>query len=183
MPESIRDGDSMTRTLLICLAAGLVLTAAQRPLLAEEISPKRRFELYQEYMDRDVFVKEGIGLKAVKLGQPFGIARQAWGRPLRVTSKPLIGGARHWYFRADRWTDVRLSGDETIEAMAFLGMPGSPYETATGARFGMPMSQIIAFYGNANMERTEDSLTYAAKGVRFRFEKGLLREFEVFLPN
>jgi hypothetical protein len=173
----------MIRRFLICFAAGLVLVAGQGSLVAEELTPKRRFELYQDYMNRDIFVKEGIGLKAVKLGQPFSVARKAWGPPLRVTSKPLIGGSRYWYYRADRWTEVRLSGRDTIEAMDFLGMPGSPYQTATGARFGMPLSEIVAFYGNANLERAGNDLSYASKGVRFRFEKGVLREFEVFLPN
>lgn len=167
---------ALARLALPLAALGLGSAAAQET--AE--SYKHLVPLFQ-YLKRDIFITEGVGLKRIRLGQPFETVRRLLGRPARARDDGLLG-MRHWYYRAEGPTEIRLSGKRVIERIRFRGTPASPYQTAAGARFGMPVYQVAALYGGSGSVHTETRLEYPARGIRFYFAHGELVAFEVYAP-
>ncbi len=161
----------------LLLLAGL---AAAAPVAARD---PRRYEVLRRYLDADQEVREGLGLRRLRLGQPMALARRLWGRPREIAERRLFTASRWWAFRPDAATRVLLAGDERIERMRFEGTPASFFRTAQGARFGMPLAQVAALYGVAGQTRGDALLAYPERGVRFLFRRGLLAAFEIFPPR
>ncbi len=165
--------------LTVSLAAALLTP----PLKAEDTNhPQKLFPVIRDYLARDIFVKEGVGLKRVRLGHSFDSARRAWGKPVRVEQTSIYGDQR-WLYRADRDTEIQLAGRQSITTMAFRGSSTSQYQTAAGARFGMPPLQVRGIYGSSWLIKSGDTLEYPTQGIRFYFTSRSLRVFEIFAPK
>jgi len=167
---------------LVWLVTLLPLIAAAQDQPPPTPDPEKRFTILREYLNRDLFVREGVGLKQVRIGQPFKTALRAWGQPRRKVDRGLLKHEQQWFYRADRDTEIMLAGGQVIERMVFRGVPSSLYQTETGVRFGMPPYQVASLYAQAGKQEQTGVLAYPGRGVRFYFENGGVRGFEVFRP-
>ncbi len=158
------------------------------PVVAEPPAPtdpvlRQQYDKLQQFMRRKMSVAEGIGFQGAQIGQSFRTVQSKLGRPARREGRSLLGGERRWHYRLDAYTDLRLSGKDRVEAIAFRGTASSLYHTRTGAYFGMTIRQITLLYGVDGLVRTDEYLEYPRRGIRFQFESGVLRAFEVFAPR
>ena len=149
------------------------------PAAGQEPGRGQLAEWYQQYRSQFILVEAGAGLKAVTLGAPVVAAQRAWGTPRTQRRGPPWARKTSRFFRADRYTEIRVDGRRVVERLVFRGRPGSLYETARGARFGMRAVEVAILYGPGKIEGRE-ALAYPRRGIRFFFTGAVLTGFEVF---
>lgn len=168
---------------LLPAAAGLlwaVVLLAPVPAGAQDTLPLPRDETLLRYLQQDIFINPGSGLKAVQLGHSFEHVLATWGRPRATGRAGFLGSDRAWIYEGGRNTTVVLVGDDTVERMEVRGNLSSPYQTTEGARFGMPRHQVLSMYGRPGGDAGPERVEYPARGVAFGFHNGSLRSIEVF---
>jgi len=153
------------------------------PALADANDAATRARMVLMAKERDYFVQEGVGLKAVHIGQSFQHVLKTWGKPATTRSGLPLVGEDAWYYRADRFTEVRLRGKDTVQAMAFRGQVGSPYQTGAGATFGMKLTDVRnAYRGPGVLSSDGKVLDFPGSGIRFQMVNGAVDGFEVYAP-
>lgn len=161
-----------------------VLMALLLPALAQAGDPSDRALVIMRAQQKDYFVQEGLGLMAVHIGLKFDQVLRIWGKPVsRRTGLPLVG-TDSWYYRADRMTEIRLRGKTTVQAMAFRGEVGSPYQTSAGAQFGMKTTDLRNVYGTPGKLSSDGKvLDFPGRGIRFQLVNGQVDGFEIYTPR
>lgn len=167
---------------LVLLVAPGAPAATDPPAPDKPDSVQPQVEAIRKYLEADLFVKEGVGLKRVHLGQSFRQVLQTWGTPTATRAGGLFGNTRQWLYRVGD-TQILVSGETVVETIAVRGGVNSEYQTAAGARFGMAPYQVTSIYGAAPETQGANTLSYPQRGVRFEFERGRLLSFEVFAPQ
>jgi len=154
------------------------------PVLAQAGDPSDRALMIMRAQQKDFYVQEGVGLKAVHIGHSFNQVVRTWGKPASKRSGLPLVGTDSWYYRADRLTEIRLRGKDTVQAMAFRGQTGSPYQTSAGAQFGMKTTDVRNVYRTAGELSADGSvLDFPRRGIRFQLVNGQVDGFEVYPPR
>lgn len=152
---------------------------AQEPSGRAQQAPNNTGELVIQYLQQDIFLRPGVGLKSVKLGMPFEAVLQAWGEPASRDSGSWTD--TKLIYRAGNHTRIILSGDDSVESMRVQGGLGSPYTTTEGVSFGMAQHHLATFYG-AKQARS-GKVTYSKRGIGFGFTQGRVSEIRIFYPD
>jgi len=155
------------------------LEAAQQPSGGARQLPDNAAEMVTDYLDQDIFLRPGVGLKNVKLGMPFEGVLRAWGEPASRdggtwTDPRLV-------YKVGNHTRIVLSGDDSVESIRVEGDVSSPYTTTEGASFGMAQHQLATIYGAR--EARSGKVTYAKRGIGFVLTQGQVSEIRIFYPD
>lgn len=142
-------------------------------------APPSAAEIVTDYLNQDIFLRPGVGLKQVSLGMPFEQVLQTWGKPTRTDRHNLID--KKWVYEFANHTRIAVIGGDNVEAMRVQGGLDSPYVTTEGASFGMPKHQLITIYGAVNAE--SDKVIYNERGVGFVLKWGQISEIRIFPPD
>jgi hypothetical protein len=172
------------RAISVCLIGLLFLSIAlfestpraQENSGAESSTPA---ELVTDYLQRDVFLRPGVGLKKVRLGMKFDDVLRAWGRPTSATRGDVSG--TRWTYRIAEHTTITLIGIGTVKTMRIAGAFNSPYVTTEGASFGMAQHQLASIYGPTGSDSGE--INYNRRGIAFVLDQGQVSEMRVFSRN
>lgn len=167
---------SVLPALVSIVLAGFV---APPPAAAQNELPDNAAELITDYLEQDIFLRPGVGLKKVRLGMSFEALRQTWGLPSRDSGGGLMDSK--WVYEVGKHTRITVSGGQSVESIRIRGGISSPYVTTEGAAFGMPRHQLATIYGAA--KRSSGALSYPHRGIGFDFEQGQVSEMRVFAPD
>lgn len=141
--------------------------------------PGSAAEMVTDYLEQDIFLRPGVGLKQVKLGMSFEAVLQAWGEPDRREREKITGNK--WTYELGDNSRIVLTGGDSVTSMRVRGGLSSPYTTTEGASFGMPRHQLATIYGARETE--SDRVTYSDRGVGFILDQGLVSEIRIFSPE
>lgn len=146
---------------------------------ARDRLPESAAEMVTDYLEQDIFLRPGVGLKKVKLGMSFEAVLQAWGEPDRRERRNVFGNK--WTYEIGDDSRIVLAGGDNVETMRILGGINSPYTTTEGASFGMPRHQIATIYGARETESSK--VNYSERGVGFTLDQGQVSEIRIFAPK
>lgn len=124
------------------------------------------------YLQSDIFIKPGWGLKAVRLGMSFRQVMEKWGKPEKSRRTGAFGRYIEWIYTAGDGTEILLSGGKAIGSISIRGKMHSSYETTEGARFGMATYSVTSIYGRPKEGVKEKAMDYPAKGIKFHIKNG-----------
>ena len=131
------------------------------------------------YLESDIFITEGYGLKKVHLGQSLNDLIEQIGQPHKSNRASLFGGSRKLYYRIDSNTEMLVIVTKRgVEQIVFEGDLSSSYSTYAGARFGMSQSQLQIIYGNGTVKK--NTIRFSRKGIGFAFKNGTINIIQVF---
>lgn len=136
--------------------------------------------LIVEYLNQDIFLRPGVGLKQIHIGMRFDQVRAIWGPPTHTDRHGLLDNK--WSYKVGPRSRIVLIGEQHVQFMHVAGGIGSPYLTTEGASFGMPTYQVTRIYGRRKLDSSGD-LTYPRRGIGFNFDHGRLSEIRVFRPH
>lgn len=162
-----------TTLVLIALSIALLVPTGGA---AQSESPASAAEMVTDYLQQDIFLRPGVGLKKVKIGTPFEQVRRTWGQPAEAGRHRLLDN--EWVYEIAGHTRIVLIGDDSVEIMRIEGGVNSPYTTTEGASFGMPRHQLATIYGGTDAE--SNKVTYAERGIGFTLERGQVSVIRVF---
>jgi len=141
--------------------------------------PPSAAEMVTDYLEQDIFLRPGVGLKKVRLGMSFKQVLQTWGQP--TSTRRQVFGENHWIYEVADHTRIALIGEDSVESMRLEGGVASPYTTSEGASFGMAQHQLATIYGAG--ETDSGRVTYAERGVGFGLDRGQVSEIRIFYPD
>lgn len=141
-------------------------------------NPPTAAELVTDYLEQDIFLQPGVGLKKVRIGTPFDHVLKVWGPPTRKGGG--ISG-NEWTYQLGDNARITLSGDSKVKVMEVAGGFSCPYVTTEGASFGMARYQLATIYGTA--PGSSDTVTYSHRGIEFILDHGQVSEIQVFAPR
>lgn len=131
------------------------------------------------YLESDIFITEGYGLKKVHLGQSMDDLIEQIGQPHKSNRVTLFGGNRKLYYRIDSNTEMLVIVTKRgVEQIVFEGNLSSSYSTYSGARFGMSQAELQIIYGNGAVKKS--TIRYSRKGIGFGFKNGKINIIQVF---
>lgn len=136
-------------------------------------------EMVTDYLEQDIFLRPGIGLKKVHVGMRFKDVLKAWGPPTEKGGSIVI--ANKWTYQVGDHTKIKLAGNETVDEITIAGGVSSPYVTTEGASFGMAQYQLATIYGSA--PEKDDQVVYKQRGIGFVLDQGQVSEMHVFSPH
>jgi hypothetical protein len=169
----------ISRTLFALLSISLLLPAS--PLYAQSITidnSEYRKKVLQ-YLASDYFITEGVGLKKVYIGQTYEQLIKELGKPAKKKKQGLFSGMVIYSYTLDNETALQVGiKNKKVQAIALAGTVSSQYTTIKGARFEMPVHEIINYYGGGKLKNSK--LLYQSKGIRFDFKNGKLRIIRIF---
>lgn len=143
-----------------------------------EISSELRDKVIK-YLESDIFITEGYGLKKVHLGQSTKDLIEKIGAPHKSSKVSLFGGSRKLYYRIDSSTQMLvLVTKHGVAQIIFEGNMSSAYSTYAGARFGMSEPELRIIYGNGVIKK--NTVRYSRKGIGFSYENGRLKIIQIF---
>ena len=123
-----------------------------------------------QYLQSDFFIRPGVGLRGVFLGQAISAALEELGKP--------VNGRRN--FKLDEETNIRVEGRKRVKRIQISATDGSRYRTRQGARFGMRLAEVTGIYGKASSKNKRGELYYPQQGIGFKFSANKLRTVMVF---
>lgn len=130
------------------------------------------------YLQSDIFIIEGYGLKKVHLGQSLEDLIEKIGAPHKSSKASLFGASRKLYYRIDSNTEMLvLLTKSGVSQILFEGNMSSAYSTYGGARFGMSAQELRMIYGNGVAKK--NTIRYPRKGISFSFENGRLKVVQI----
>jgi hypothetical protein len=132
-----------------------------------------------KYLAGDYFITEGVGLQKVYIGQSLDQLINELGEPLKKKKDGMLSSSYTYTYQLDKQTalQVGIKGKE-VQAIALAGSVSSQYTTVKGARFGMPVYEIINYYGTNKLKKNQ--LQYKSQGISFDFANDKLRIIRVF---
>lgn len=136
-------------------------------------------ELVTQYLNQDIFLIPGTGLKKVSIGSDFTEVLNVWGKPNRTKPDGLTENV--WVYEVAEHTEVILRGNIAVGSIEITGNVNSPFSTQEGAKIGMPVHQIAGIYGPTKLE--SNRMTYSAIGIGFQFNQGQVISMRVFKPK
>ncbi len=132
-----------------------------------------------KYLAGDYFITEGVGLQRVYIGQSLDQLISELGEPLKKKKNGVLSSSYTYTYQLDKQTALQVGiKSRKVQAIALTGSVSSQYTTVKGARFGMPVHEIINYYGPNKLKN--DQLLYGSEGISFDFTNGKLRIIRVF---
>lgn len=169
----------ISRTFFVLLS--IALLASVSPLYAQsiEIDNSEYRKKVLKYLASDYFITEGVGLKKVYIGQTYEQLIKELGKPAKKKKQGLFSGMVIYSYTLDNETALQVGiKNKRVQAIALAGTVSSQYTTIKGARFEMPVHEIINYYGGGKLKNNK--LLYQSKGIRFDFKNGKLRIIRIF---
>lgn len=132
-----------------------------------------------QYLASDYFITEGVGLKKVYIGQSYKQLIKELGSPTKKKKQGMFTRLVIYSFKLDNETALQVGiKNNIVKAIAFAGTLSSQYTTIKGARFDMPVHEIINYYGGGSLKNNK--LLYQNQGIRFDFKDGRLKVIRIF---
>lgn len=169
----------ISRTFFVLLS--IALLASVSPLYAQsiEIDNSEYRKKVLQYLASDYFITEGVGLKKVYIGQTYEQLVKELGKPAKKKKQGLFSGMVIYSYTLDNETALQVGiKNKRVQAIALAGTVSSQYTTIKGARFEMPVHEIINYYGGGKLKNNK--LLYQSKGIRFDFKNGKLSIIRIF---
>jgi len=180
-PSKLRWQQLLTIPLL-CLTLLASSDLAAATVTAPASSPQR-LQALLTYLQQDIFLTPGVGLKKVKIGQPIALVIQAWGQPLQQKSSGFVGRIQQWLYRGLGNTDIIVfSQSQRVTRLSFRARLVSPYQTVNGLQFGMQPVQVRSLLGVGQSDNGQ-RLAYPKKGLAVEFKEGRVQIISIFAPN
>ncbi|MCK5359930.1 MAG: hypothetical protein KAJ95_04845 [Gammaproteobacteria bacterium] len=162
---------------MLSLSFLLPLTSAHAQTVTIDNSEYRKKVL--KYLASDFFITEGLGLQKVYIGQSTEQLTGSLGEPDKKKKQGLFSGLVIYSYQLDKQTALQVGIKRgQVQAIAIAGVLASQYTTIKGARFGMPVHEIINFYGVKPYKNNQ--LLYSSKGIRFDFKNNKLFVIRIF---
>ena len=150
--------------------------------LAQSTTSTIPFDHIAQYLQRDIFLRPGVGFERVQIGQSFDHVLQAWGQPQATRKRGVFRNTHEWFYGGGKDTVVSVTGKKIVSEIKIRGTFTTPFQTVDGARFGMAPHEIVTIYGR-NADSSPTSLTYASRGVGFEFADGAVSAIIVAAPR
>jgi CAP-associated N-terminal len=162
---------------LLCLSFLLPVTTVYAQSVTIDNSEYRKKVL--KYLASDFFITEGLGLQRVYIGQSLEQLTGALGQPLKKKKQGTFSGLVIYSYQLDKQTALQVGIKKgKVQAIALAGSISSQYTTVKGARFGMPVHEIINYYGVKPYKNNQ--LLYRSQGIRFDFKNNKLFIIRIF---
>ena len=163
--------------VLLSLSFLLPVTAAYAQAVTIDNSEYRKKVL--KYLASDFFITEGLGLQKVYIGQSQEQLTASLGKPASKKKKGTFSGLVIYSYQLDKQTALQVGVKRgKVQAIAIAGSLSSQYTTIKGARFGMPVHEIVNYYGVKPLK--DDKLLYSSQGIRFDFKNNKLFIIRIF---
>lgn len=185
MTKALHPSKCLTRPLETLALFAWMLIALPSTLSAQtQVEPTTlQGNIITQELQRDVFVRPGLGLKQVQIGHSFAHVVRTWGAPDSDRTRGILGRTREWRYSAGDGTQLIVSGKKAVDTMIVRGSVTSPYQTVEGARFGMAPYQVTAFYTGTQFAQSDQRLEFPTRGVSFEFHQGAMKSIEVYRPR
>ena len=169
----------ISRILFVFLSIVLLLPASTLHALSVTIDNSEYRKKVLKYLASDFFITEGVGLKQVYIGQSVDQLIKELGKPAKKKKQGLFTGLVIYSYTLDNETAMQVGiKNRKVQAIALAGSISSQYTTIKGARFDMPVHEIINYYGGGTLK--SNKLLYQSQGIRFDFKNGKLRVIRIF---
>jgi len=169
---------SVRRNLLSLSLLSLTLLA----MPAVAASPKNLQNLLK-YLQQDIFLKPGVGLKKVQIGQPVTQVIKSWGQPEKKHSAGFLGRLDQWLYHGLGNTDIIVTSlNNQVSRMSFRAHLVSPYQTTNGLQFGMAPVQVRSLFGIGQVD-DNGQISYPDKGLAVTFKEGRVQIISIFKPD
>jgi hypothetical protein len=169
----------MLRIVIVFLSVSILLplTTAYAQSVTIDNSEYRKKVL--KYLAGDYFITEGVGLQKVYIGQTLDQLINELGEPLKKKKAGILSSSYTYTYQLDKQTALQVGiKSRKVQTIALAGSVSSQYTTVKGARFGMPVYEIINYYGTNKLKKNQ--LLYKSQGIRFDFDNGKLRIIRIF---
>jgi len=169
----------ISRILFLFLSITLLLPVSVLHAQSVTIDNSEYRKKVLQYLASDYFITEGVGLKKVYIGQSVGQLVKQLGNPAKKKKQGIFTGLLIYSYTLDNETAMQVGiKNRKVQAIAFAGSISSQYTTIKGARFDMPVHEIINYYGGGTLKNNK--LLYQSQGIRFDFKNGKLRVIRIF---
>jgi len=149
---------------------------------AQALSPQR-LQTLLKYLQQDIFLTPGVGLKKVRIGQPVLQVIKAWGPPQQRQKAGFLGRQHQWLYHGLGNTDIIVtSRNDRVSRLSFRAHLASPYQTVDGLQFGMLPVQVRSLFG-AGQPGDNGQLLYPDKGLALEFKDGRVQIISIFEPD
>ncbi|GBE07188.1 hypothetical protein BMS3Bbin11_01692 [bacterium BMS3Bbin11] len=169
----------ISRILFLFLSFTLLLPVSTLHAQSVTIDNSEYRKKVMQYLASDYFISEGVGLKKVYIGQSVEQLIKQLGKPAKKKKQGIFTGLVIYSYPLDNETALQVGiKNSKVRAIALAGSISSQYTTIKGARFDMPVYEIINYYGGGTLKRNK--LLYKSQGIRFDFKDGKLRVIRIF---
>ncbi len=169
----------ITRILFVFLSIALLLPVGTLHAQSVTIDNSDYRKKVLKYLASDYFITEGVGLKKVFIGQNVQQMIQELGKPAKKKKQGQFTSQVIYSYTLDNETAMQVGiKNNKVKAIALAGTISSQYTTIKGARFDMPVHEIINYYGSGTLKNNK--LLYQSQGIRFDFKNSKLRVIRIF---
>jgi hypothetical protein len=169
----------ISRILFVFLSIALLLPVSTLHAQSVTIDNSEYRKKVLKYLASDFFITEGVGLKKVYIGQSVEQLIKELGKPAKKKKQGMYTGLVIYSYTLDNETAMQVGiKNRKVQAIALAGSISSQYTTIKGARFDMPVHEIINYYGGGTLK--SNKLLYQSQGIRFDFINGKLRVIRIF---
>lgn len=167
------------RIIIVFLSVSFLLPATTVYAQSVTIDNSEYRKKVLKYLASDYFITEGVGLKKVYIGQPLDQLINELGEPVKKKKGGILSSLYIYTYQLDKQTALQVGiKNKKVQAIALAGSVSSQYTTVKGARFGMPVHEIINYYGTNKLKNNQ--LLYKSLGIRFDFNNGKLGIMRIF---
>ncbi len=155
------------------------------PFLAEPAmaSSPQSLQNLLKYLQQDIFLTPGVGLKKVRIGQPISQVIKAWGPPQQRKNSGFLGRKQQWLYQGLGNTDIIVTSlNNRVNRLSFRAHLVSPYQTINGLQFGMVSVQVRSLLG-VGQAGNNGQLLYPDKGLTIEFKEGRGQNITIFKPG
>lgn len=123
-------------------------------------------------------IQGGKGVGAVRLGQTMDEVKRAIGAPKKTTPSPNDPDSKLLDYPS-RGLSVFMGSSGGVIGVV---VSGASWRTPEGVCVGTAQARVTELFGRG-LQRGQDNLTYAARGLAFSFKGGKVRTIYVFQPE
>ena len=169
----------ISRILIVFLCIALLLPVSILHAQSVTIDNSEYRKKVLKYLASDFFITEGVGLKQVYIGQSVEQLVKQLGKPAEAKRQGTLTNLMIYSYTLDNEPAMQVAiKKKKVQAIALAGSISSQYTTIRGARFDMPVHEIINYYGGGTLK--SNKLLYQSQGIRFDFKNGKLRVIRIF---
>lgn len=181
-PNSTTAQKFVDATRALAIVAVLVTGAGH----AQQVDDEQTFNgltadvLQSVVLDRAIIPGQGVSSAAI--GFDFPTVERSLGQPDEVDTSGVRKQVQEWRYKMDDGTLLVVSGEDVVDAINLIGSPRSSFMTIDGVTFGMNPAGVAAVYGPTG-DVDDETISYEAIGIAFRFEDHGLAEIRVTRPK
>jgi len=169
----------ISRILFASLSIALLLPVNMLHAQSVTIDNSEYRKKVLKYLASDYFITEGVGLKNAYIGQSVEQLIKQLGKPAKAKKQGTFTGLVIYSYTLDNETAMQVAvKNRKVQAIALAGSISSQYTTIRGARFDMPVHEIINYYGGGTLKNNK--LLYQSQGISFDFKNNKLRLIRIF---